>query len=720
MQNALNQPTAVEVPPDTGRVSEGAISACLKPRLIAALGILLAILAGAAMPARCAISIQGAPVETGYNLGSAAVFRATVSGMADASAYAVFADVQYAGSTSSTSVELAREAGGGAEPAYEGRWPVPTDAGTGLYNVTLRVEERSSHQTVASQEAPAFFAYKKLLRITHVSLDKTFYAPGERIRCEVGIENLTGEDLKGLRVEFSNENYPWISTFSGHENAAGNMAVNPSLGLLVLRESLDIPAHGQATLPMQAAGTAAFLQGSQVAVMGAGGPARHDQVAPPEVDRYTIAVWNHERKDLLDMQFSTQVIVRDPTRVLPKPYSRNFTHPYNDEIDFTKYREFYPPGYVSPVISIDHSRTLYRPGDDVSLNVTAATSALEAGEGAPHMQVRDSEGRVVASSDIQGLRRFDLHGIEIRHAWPIPSSAEPGVYTLTFSAEGPKPNARASAELEVAVNKLPSSLMVFCPHEDDEHPFAGLMRAMVEAGLPVHVVFYTGGDVGECERYFDGHPCDPIRAREFGTVRMEESAEALEHIGVQRDQVTFLGLPDGGSGEIWFNHIQAVNPFLSIYLAVDHSPYEHVYQQNLPYARDSVIEAVKRLITQFHPAMIATSHPDERHVDHRTANWFTLKACQELAKQNQIDPNTIVLADQAYGSGGYKPAPYQYEKYVVYLSGEAAALKQEMGWIYQSQDGNLDEGARKAFKDLPRQELHFRIVDWQQHEGWNE
>ena len=79
-----------------------------------------------------------------------------------------------------------------------------------------------------------------------------------------------------------------------------------------------------------------------------------------------------------------------------------------------------------------------------------------------------------------------------------------------------------------------------------------------------------------------------------------------------------------------------------------------------------------------------------------------------------------MLADQAYGSGGYQPAPYQYEKYVVYLSGEAAALKQEMGWIYQSQDGNLEEGCEDNLAELPRQELHERILDWQQHEGWNE
>ena len=118
--------------------------------------------------------------------------------------------------------------------------------------------------------------------------------------------------------------------------------------------------------------------------------------------------------------------------------------------------------------------------------------------------------------------------------------------------------------------------------------------------------------------------------------------------------------------------------------------------------------------------MIALTHPDERHVDHRTANWFAIKACQELLKTKVLDPQTIVLADQAYGPGGFKPAPYKYENFVVHLSGEAAALKQEMAWIYQSQDGNQAEAERKTLAELPREEKYLRIMDWQEHEGWNE
>jgi len=675
--------------------------------------MLVALLLGSQWAWSAPITLRGAPADTGYNAGSKAVIRATLSGATAAGSYEVFADLRYAGSNASNSFALRRS---GGEDVYEGAWDIPAGAATGLYTVTLRAQDAVSHALIATSPAPGFFVYRKLLRITHVTLDKTFYAPGERIQCEIGLENLTDHDLKGLRIEFSNENYPWISTFSGQENAAGNMAVNPALGLVVLRESLDIAAHGEASLPMEPAGQAAFLQGSQVAIMGAGGPARHEEVAPPEADRYTIAVWDHDRKNLLDMQFSTQVIVREPDRVLPKPYSRNYTHPYNKDVDFSKYREFYPPGYISPVLTLDRFRTLYRPGDHVNI----LGSLAPPGTGIFHVEVRDPSGKEVSSRDERDVELEASGALRLNDVWPIPASADPGFYTVTVSERNAAGQDVATARMDIAVNPLPSSLMVFCPHEDDEHPFAGLMRAMVEAGLPVHVVFYTGGDVGECERYFDGHACDPARAREFGTVRMEESTEALEHIGVRRGDVAFLGLPDGGSGEIWFNHIHPDNPFLDIYMAVDHSPYEGTFAPNLPYARDSVVDAAERLITQFHPAMIAVSHPDERHVDHRTANWFTLKACQELLGRHQIDPKTMVLADQAYGSGGYKPAPYQYKPYVLRLSGEAAALKQEMGWIYQSQDGNLDEGAKKTLIELPRTEMHEVIVDWQQHEGWNE
>jgi LmbE family N-acetylglucosaminyl deacetylase len=671
------------------------------------------------------VSIEGAPSDSGYNAGTMATIEATLRGVAgDPSRYAVFADIRYWGTTAVTSVQLDRKRkGNSGELYYTGDWPIPWDAPTGIYGVTVRAEDRTSRREVARKQVRAFAAYRKLVRIARLELDKTFYSVGEPIECEVTLENLTSRDLKGLRVEFSIANYPWISTLSAEASLSGQHGENPELALVVLRDHLDLAANEPVTLPMMRAGTAAFLQGTQVTVLGAGGPARHAQNPPPEVDFYTLAVWNQDRTVLYDMQFSPPAIIRPLGIDLPKPYSNlTYTHRYNSDIDFSKYREFYSPEQISPALATDHAHTLFRPGDAVLVKASLKNPGEDAWRSLElRAQVMDSTGVKLHEATLRSeidLGPGESSRVEAK-AWNVPDSLPSGNYRMKLALVRNQGRPVAETTEEIAFNKLPGSLLVFVPHEDDEHSYAGLIRAALEAGIPVRVVVFTGGDVGECERYYS-KPCGPNEAREFGMVRMEETREALEHLGLARDQVSILGLPDGGSGEIWFHHIKVSNPYLSIYLATDHAPYENVLKPNLTFARDAVVGMVKQVIEDFKPAMIATAHPDERHVDHRTANWFVIKACQELWREKKLDPNTIILADQAYGAGGYKPAPYQYEKWPVYLSGEAAALKQEMSWIYQSQDGNIDEGMKKNFSELLRQELHYRILDWQEHEGWNE
>ncbi len=664
---------------------------------------------------RGAVNIDGGPTDSGFDVGSEAGVRVSVSGLAgEPGRYAAFAEIQYAGTTSVTSVQMDRVEGGTPGVVqFAAGWPIPAEAPTGIYTVSVRIEDRSAHEVVAVKKLRGFAAYKKWVRISDLAIDKTFYSVGDPIQCGLKLENISAQDLKDLRVEFSNANYPWISLFAEGEN--------PNLALKVLRDHVNLPPGGEAIIPMMPAGTAAFLQGQQRAVMGAGAPARHEKVPLPEVDTYTVAVWNADRTVLYDMQFTTLAVVRAPGRDLPKPYSRNFTHPYNSDIDYRKYRQFYPPAMISPAITVDPGRTLYRPGDKFHAVVT-----LHNIENAPilnaelHAVINDPAGKQVHTLVLaSGISLEPGQTKQVpSDAWTIPTAFAPGTYRVEFLlTTGSAVIARTTSE--IAVNALPASVLVICPHEDDEISYAGLVRAAVEAGIPVHVVILTDGDVGECERYYD-KPCGPNEAREFGMVRMEESREALEHLGLARDKVTIVGLPDGGSGQIWSRHIQPANPYLSVYLACDHAPYEDVYRPNLPYARDAVVNALEDIIADFRPALIALPHPDERHVDHRTTNWFAIKACQGLLKVGRMDPRTVVWGDQAYGAGGFKSAPYKYSEALVHLSGEAAALNQEMSWIYQSQDGNLAEGAKQTYTELPREERHVQIIDWQQHEGWNE
>ena len=299
------------------------------------------------------ITIEGGPMETGFNSGTFAYIHAAVHGLTgQPKRYVVFAEIKYYGTTSATSVEMDRlpQTQPGVEEFQVG-WPIPPQAPTGLYTLTLHVDDRIDHLPEITKKVRGFVVYKKQVRILRVTTDKSIYNVGEPIKCEVGLENLSDAEMKGLRVEFSNSNYPWISLYSkGHEN--------PELGIRVLREHLDIPAGTSVTIPMMAGGTAAFLQGQQREVMGSGiSLPGGEKNPPPEVDMYTVALWNAERTKLYDMQFTSPAIVRPWDRELPKPYSRDFTHPYNSFIDFTKYREFYAPGQISAALTSRSMRT---------------------------------------------------------------------------------------------------------------------------------------------------------------------------------------------------------------------------------------------------------------------------------------------------------------------------------------------------------------------------
>jgi LmbE family N-acetylglucosaminyl deacetylase len=132
------------------------------------------------------------------------------------------------------------------------------------------------------------------------------------------------------------------------------------------------------------------------------------------------------------------------------------------------------------------------------------------------------------------------------------------------------------------------------------------------------------------------------------------------------------------------------------------------------------VEAAKDFIKKFQPDVIYTGHPDERHVDHRTNNWFVVKALQELRREGVVSEKLTLLVDQVYGPGPQAHAPYHYEKCIFYVSGDAMARAQEAQWFYQSQGGNRALGRIRSYDKLPRQQVHWQILDWQSHEGWNE
>jgi LmbE family N-acetylglucosaminyl deacetylase len=636
-----------------------------------------------------------------YNVGSIVRLKVILppSEHSQPTPFDISANIRYAGEKEfleERNVEIAsRLSPGGKETAteYQRLWKIPEEARTGRYEVDVVLTDSQSHEALlVARRVASFAVHRKLVKIERIQLDRTFYTPGDAVTCEVDLKNLSGHPISNLRVEFSDRYWPWTAQTS---ERAG-------VDVVVIGERLFLPAGGEQ-----------HLQSAKAAVA--------KQVAQPSVQQYAVVVWDHERQNIYDIAFSPEVFIQPAGITEPKPYPLQYIYPNLDAVNVTSYRHFYPAILDSAAIQFEREHTMFPTGGDVKLRFSVRNPTDQPWRGVTiRARLFDPERRELATKQVAAGVNLDpgTSPLAEETQFALPQS-ENGIFRVRVEVNDTSGETMATGVLELAANPLPRSILIFCAHPDDEGAHAGIMRAAVENHIPIHIVYFTSGDAGSCDRYYE-HFCAPAEAMNFGALRMEEARRSLGHLGVPRENIYFLGLPDGGSGQIWYDHVEISSPYLSVLLASEHAPYEGVAQPNLPYARHAVVEAAERFIREFQPEVIYTGHPDERHVDHRTNNWFVVKALQELLREGVVRPNLTLLTDQVYGPGPQAHAPYHYQKHVLHVSGDVMGLAQEAHWFYQSQSGNRELGRLRTFDQLPRVEVHWQILDWKDHEGWNE
>jgi len=434
-----------------------------------------------------------------------------------------------------------------------------------------------------------------------------------------------------------------------------------------------------------------------------------------------VVVWDGQRQTVLDIAFSSLTFIQPPGEKSEKPYPLQYVYPNLEAVNTTAYRQFLRPDIDSGAIQFDRRHTMYAPGDVATVKFTLVNPTDQPWR---DLKIRASLrslgsagfGDQLLGEDVDLAPRARL---EQEAKFTLPSDGS-GIYRAVIQVSDLGGQILAEGEIQLAANPLPNSILIFCAHEDDEGAHAGIIRAAVENGIPIHLVYFTSGDAGSCDRYYE-HSCSPAEALNFGALRMEEAWASLGHLGVPRENIYFLGLPDGGSGQIWYHHIEPSHPYLSVLLASDHAPYEGLVRSNLPYARKAVVETVKELIRKFQPQVIITAHPPaEGHIDHIVNNYFVVKALQELSRESALPPGVELRVDRIYDPKAQPSTPYHYEERTFAISGEAAARAQEAGWYYQSQGGNRSLGNLRSFSQLPRTQIYRVLLDWQEHEGWNE
>jgi LmbE family N-acetylglucosaminyl deacetylase len=637
--------------------------------------------------------------KTSYNVGTEVMMRLAPASGAAAPLDVVFSvTVRYAGESRAEFTSPASQVwslpSGSVEASYAPLWTIPLDARTGRYQIDLLVYDKISGQIVIKvHDAGAFAVHRKLVKIEGIKLGKTFYVPGDPVDCDITLKNLTGHSLGGLRVEFSNRYWPWIA----------GPAQQAAASIVTVADNLSLAAGAEQVIHSSRAGVA-------------------PKVTEPSTHQYGVVVWDHDHKNVLDIAFSQLVFVRPPGVDSPKPYPLQYTYPQLSDVNTKGYRHFYPPGSSSGAVRFDSSHTMFIPGREATIKFSLQNPGT-----APWKQVSivarllGPKSQEIARKVLAERRDLAPHEAPLQETVTFALPASPGLYHAEISLRDLSGNTVAQGDLDMGVNPLPKSIMIFCAHEDDEGGWTGLIRAAVENHIPIHFVYFTSGDAGSCDRYYE-HSCSPAEAMNFGALRMAETRAVLGHLGVDKEDIYFLGLPDGGSGEIWYHHVEPGNPYLSVLLASDHAPYQGVFRPNLPYARKSVVAAAKALLMKFRPEVVVTAHPPaEGHIDHIVNNYLVVQALQELVKERALSPQELKLyVDRVYNPKTSPPTPCHYAKRVLYVSGEVMALGQEAGWFYQSQGGNRSEGKIRDFNQLPRTLVYRQVLDWNKHKGWNE
>ncbi len=212
-------------------------------------------------------------------------------------------------------------------------------------------------------------------------------------------------------------------------------------------------------------------------------------------------------------------------------------------------------------------------------------------------------------------------------------------HTLGLEAEAPgdAPWEWAATLLRPQIELQPNDrILVLAPHPDDDIlSNAGLIQQALEMGLPVKVVLFTNGDYNETSfaLYRKEITLDSTDALRLGETRRQEALAAQEILGVKPEQVVFLGYPDGGGLAIFEKYWGESQPYRALLSNQTEVPYTFAQSPNSPFKGESIVADIEKVVRDFKPTKIFTSHPGDVHPDHQTLPLYLQIALWDLEKE---------------------------------------------------------------------------------------
>jgi len=181
-------------------------------------------------------------------------------------------------------------------------------------------------------------------------------------------------------------------------------------------------------------------------------------------------------------------------------------------------------------------------------------------------------------------------------------------------------------------------ILILAPHPDDETlACGGIIQQAVALGLPVRVAFLTYGDANEWSfaLYRERPVLGSTAVEGMGLVRHGEAISATHTLGLQPDQLTFLGYPDFGTLDIWYAHWSASPPFRGLLTRVTAVPYADALRPGALYKGEEILADLTMVLREFRPTKVFLSHPADGNPDHLALYLFTHVALWDLGAELQ-------------------------------------------------------------------------------------
>lgn len=187
-----------------------------------------------------------------------------------------------------------------------------------------------------------------------------------------------------------------------------------------------------------------------------------------------------------------------------------------------------------------------------------------------------------------------------------------------------------------------SRLLVVAPHCDDETlGSAGMIQQVLDKNGKVKVVLVTNGDGSSRSvklNYGIERPA-PEDYIELGQRRQQETILALAALGVSKDDIVFLGYPDGSMDLLWLMNWKSENPLVSRHTRKSSTPYENSYRSYAAYTGENAAEDMTAIMEEFRPTIISYPHPNDQHRDHWAVHAFVKYA---LLRMNTAAPDELL------------------------------------------------------------------------------